>query len=237
MKGFVIWASHETLRQENVDQLCATALFSIERVEAIYATKQHIPFLDKLVKTAFDRTGYPMTSAELACLLSHRKVWQLICKEKANEEQHFLILESDSVIKNPEVLRTLFKEMESRYDLFFWGGYEGRIKLFHSTLFYPATGYKVGAPFVKTLYCAYGYSMNKKTAQLLLEKTASISYPVDHFKRYFGADEIRIGSILPEVITGNQLDSNIPQASKRGLFFKIFLKFIEWRNILLTRFG
>lgn len=121
MKGFVIWASHETLRQENVNHLCAIAPFPIERVEAIYATKQRIPFLQSLVTTAFNRTGYAMTTAELACLLSHRKVWQKICKEDGNENDHFLILESDALIQHPTVLAQLFAPLANQYDLFFLG--------------------------------------------------------------------------------------------------------------------
>jgi GR25 family glycosyltransferase involved in LPS biosynthesis len=237
MKGFIITAPHEQLRLAHVQALINLVPFPTEKVLAVYPSTQRIPFQDRLLALAYQRTGYQMTAAELACLLSHRKVWQKILNEVGNTSTHYLILESDAVLLDPGYFKQKFNQLTKDIDLFLWGGYEGRIKLFQSTLLPHAGPYHIGEPFLKSMYCAYGYSLNKGTAQLFLKKTGKISYPVDHYKRYFYRGEIKIRSVLPEIITANKLDSNIPQAKTRGVLFKLFLQLIEWRNQLITKWG
>lgn len=237
MKGFIITAPHEQLRLAHVQALINLVPFPTEKVLALYPSTQRIPFQDRLLTLAYQRTGYQMTAAELACLLSHRKVWRKILNEAGNTSTHYLILESDAVLLDPDYFKQQFNQLTKDVDLFLWGGYEGRIKLFQSTLLPPAAPYQIGEPFLKSMYCAYGYSLNKETARLFLKKTGKISYPVDHYKRYFYRGEIKIRSVLPEIITANKLDSNIPQAKARGILFKLFLQLIEWRNQLITKWG
>ena len=237
MKGFIITAPHEQLRLAHVQALINLVPFPTEKVLAIYPSIQRIPFKDRLLTLAYQRTGYPMTAAELACLLSHRKVWRKIVKEEVDNSAHYLILESDAVLLDPAFFKQKHSHLTNGTDLFLWGGYEGRIKLFQSTLLKNTAPYSIGEPFLKSMYCAYGYSLNKRTARLFLKKTSKISYPVDHYKRYFYRGEIKMRSVLPEIITANKLDLNIPQARKRGGLFKLFLQVIEWRNQLITRWG
>jgi GR25 family glycosyltransferase involved in LPS biosynthesis len=78
MKGFIITAPHEQLRLAHVQALINLVPFPVERVLAVYPSTQRIPFQDRLLALAYQRTGYQMTAAELACLLSHRKVWRKI---------------------------------------------------------------------------------------------------------------------------------------------------------------
>lgn len=237
MKGFIITAPHEQLRLAHVQALINLVPFPTEKVLALYPSTQRIPFQDRLLALAYQRTGYQMTAAELACLLSHRKVWRKILNEVGDISTHYLILESDAVLLAPDYFKQQFNQLTKDVDLFLWGGYEGRIKLFQSTLLPHAAPYQIGEPFLKSMYCAYGYSLNKETARLFLKKTGKISYPVDHYKRYFYRGEIKIRSVLPEIITANKLDSNIPQAKARGILFKLFLQLIEWRNQLITKWG
>lgn len=237
MKGFIITAPHEQLRLAHVQALINLVPFPTEKVLAVYPSTQRIPFQDRLLALAYQRTGYQMTAAELACLLSHRKVWRKILNETGDISTHYLILESDAVLLDPDYFKQQFNQLTKDVDLFLWGGYEGRIKLFQSTLLPHADPYHIGEPFLKSIYCAYGYSLNKGTTQLFLKKTGKISYPVDHYKRYFYRGEIKIRSVLPEIITANKLDSNIPQAKTRGILFKLFLQLIEWRNQLITKWG
>ena len=237
MKGFIITAPHEQLRLAHVQALINLVPFPVERVLAVYPSMQRIPFQDRLLAIAYQRTGYQMTAAELACLLSHRKVWRKILNEAGDTSTHYLILESDAVLLDPDYFKKQFNQLTKDTDLFLWGGYEGRIKLFKSTMLPHAVPYQIGEPFLKSMYCAYGYSLNKGTARLFLKKTGKISYPVDHYKRYFYRGEIKIRSVHPEIITANKLDSNIPQAKTRGILFKLFLQLIEWRNQLITKWG
>jgi len=237
MKGFIITAPHEQLRLAHVQALINLVPFPTEKVLAVYPSTQRIPFQDCLLALAYQRTGYQMTAAELACLLSHRKVWRKILNEIGDVSTHYLILESDAVLLAPDYFKQHFNQLTNDIDLFLWGGYAGRIKLFQSTLLPHAAPYQIGEPFLKSMYCTYGYSLNKKTARLFLKKTSKISYPVDHYKRYFYRGEIKMRSVLPEIITANKLDLNIPQARKRGGLFKLFLQVIEWRNQLITRWG
>ena len=154
MKGFIITAPHEQLRLAHVQALINLVPFPTEKVLAIYPSIQRIPFKNRLLTLAYQRTGYPMTVAELACLLSHRKVWRKIVKEEVDSSAHYLILESDAVLLDPVYFKQKYSHLTKDTDLFLWGGYEGRIKLFQSTLLPHAAPYQIGEPFLKSMYCA-----------------------------------------------------------------------------------
>jgi len=232
LKAFLITAPHETQRREQVSHLFKTLPFFVHTVDAVYPTHHRIPFQEKLIALSEERTGKALLPGELGCLMSHRKIWRNIVREQGNEQQHFLILESDSELNDPSVLSTYFSELTAEKDLFFWGAWEGHMKLFLSSKSGLQSQYTIGEPFIKTTYCTYGYSLNKTAARLLLKRTARISYPVDQFKRFFKQNELRMGGILPEVITGNNSESTIRERESK-LLKKIFLHVLDFKNNLI----
>jgi GR25 family glycosyltransferase involved in LPS biosynthesis len=232
VKGFLICDASETHRKAHIEKLLTDAPFIIDKVPAVYPGKQHVPFRDALMSCSKQRTGKDLLMGELGCLLSHRRVWSMIVKQANNDQDHFLVFESDSMIAHPLFLNNNFDRLTKEKDIFFWGAWEGHMKLFKSSRKDVDGQFTVGIPFIKTAYCTYGYSLNKKAASLLLERTNKISHPVDQFKYFFKQDELRLGGVLPEVIKGNQITSTIRE--KENQFFKkAFLAVLDLKNNII----
>ncbi len=169
--------------------------------ESIYPSNTHIPFLKAIIEKSKERTGKALMATEVACLLGHRRILRHIVKAATNNEEHFLVLESDSKILNFELLKNHFEPISKQYDFFFWGAWEGNAKIKRSKAQVLDGKYTIGEPLLHTIYCAYGYSINKPTAQYLLKQTNKISTPFDIFKQFIDPNKIRIGTITKEVIT------------------------------------
>lgn len=232
MKAFLIYAESEAHRKDHIANLMAEAPFIVEKVEAVYPDRQHVPFRDALLRVSKERTGKTLLMGELGCLLSHRKVWTKILQEAKNDQDHFLVFESDSMIEEPQFLRDHFSSLTQTKDLFFWGAWEGHMKFFHSTQKAIENSHVVGEPFIKTIYCTYGYSLNRKAAKLLLNRTKKISHPVDQFKYFFSQQELALGGVLPEVITGNKINSTI-RDKENALFKYLFLSVLDLKNNII----
>jgi GR25 family glycosyltransferase involved in LPS biosynthesis len=232
VKGYLICDESEIHRKAHIEKLLTDAPFTTVMVPAVYPGKQHVPFRDALLRCSKRRTGKVLLMGELGCLMSHRQVWTMILKEAQNDQDHFLIFESDSMITNPLFLKNNFNILTKANDMFFWGAWEGHMKLFKSSRKEVDDHFTVGVPFIKTTYCTYGYSLNKKAARLLLQRTNKISHPVDQFKYFFGQDEIRLGGILPEVIKGNQINSTIREKENKYLK-RAFLALLDFKNNII----
>lgn len=232
MKAFLIYAESEAHRKEHIANLMAEAPFAVEKVEAVYPDRQHVPFRDALLRVSKERTGKTLLMGELGCLLSHRRVWTKILREAKDDQDHFLVFESDSMIDDPQFLRNHFSSLTQTKDLFFWGAWEGHMKFFQSSQKVITGNHVIGEPFIKTIYCTYGYSLNRKAAILLLSRTRKISHPVDQFKYFFSQQELRLGGVLPEVITGNKLNSTI-RGKENALFKKLFLTVLDLKNTII----
>lgn len=232
MKAYLIAASHELARRSNIDWLKKECPFPVEEVCAIYPSRDRVPFISSLLSLSKDRIGRRLLIGELGCLLSHRSVWHKVIGELENEVDHALILESDSQLMDPEALDRLKVHAEKEYDLFFWGAWEGHMQFFRSSKKKILDNYTIGEPFIKTVYCTYGYSLNKKAARLLLNRTARIGHPVDQFKYFFGQKELRLGGVLPEIISGNAIGSTIRKKENAWLKWS-FLKFLDFKNALV----
>lgn len=232
MNTFLISDSSEIDRVSNVNSIQQIPFLKVSLVAAIYPSKIRVPFFEKLVEKSKERSGNKLLSGEIGCLLSHRKIWRQISKEE-DPQRHFLILESDSMINNINALQHFSSSCQSYYDIFFWGSWNGHSKLFRSSKI--RTNYTIGTAFIKSVYCTYGYSLNSKAARLLLERTSKISYPVDQFKRFFTQSELRLGAILPEVISGNEMGSTIRSESNQ-LSNKLFLFLLDIKNSFICFF-
>ena len=226
-RAFVLFADHETERKGHVEAM-RKIVPTLEVVESVFPTRIHVPFLEALIEKSYARTGKALLPTEIGVILSHRKIWSKIARESS--EEHFLVLESDSRIMTPEFLKA---ETAKKYDLFFWGAWNGYASLKKST-----AQQGVGEPLIKSVYGAYGYSLNAKAAKYLLKKTARIAYPVDMYKRFVDPREISIGAIVPEVIsTWRTSDSLIRKESRRHLLTAELIRMIFYcRNTIQSYF-
>jgi GR25 family glycosyltransferase involved in LPS biosynthesis len=88
--------------------------------------------------------------------------------------------------------------------------------------------YSFGVPMIKSVYGAYGYSLNAKGARQMLKSTRKIKYPVDLYKHYEYLNSITIGAVAPEMVsTWQTTDSTIRVESaldkfKRNLKIRLF---------------
>ena len=223
IKTFILYSPKETDRTERVVAL--GKIFSDFTIaKSIYPSETHIPFLDSLIQKSKERTGNALRASEVACLLGHRQIWREILKTGKSEQEHVLVLESDSKIINLEILNDYFDRYTKPYDLFFWGAWEGNLKIKRSSIKFTDNNHIVGEPMIKTVYCMYGYSLNKQAARYLLKQTNKIAYPVDIFKKIIEPGSIRLGAIKNEVI-GTWLE---------GSYIRDITKFYTLkRNLLL----
>jgi GR25 family glycosyltransferase involved in LPS biosynthesis len=190
-----------TARVESMRQLFKQFTIS----ESIYPSNTHIPFLKAIIEKSKERTGKALMATEVACLLGHRRILKQIVKAATNNEEHFLVLESDSKILDFSLLETYFEPISKQFDIFFWGAWEGNAKIKRSNAHVLDSNYTIGEPLLHSIYCAYGYSINKPTAQYLLKQTSKISTPFDIFKQFIDPQKIKIGTIIREVITTSDI--------------------------------
>lgn len=232
MKGFILQSVYEKDRLENISNLMCE-LTGLQLVDAVYPSHQKVPFINKIVALSRMRTGNTLRPGEIGCLISHRRIWQQIIQSDVDEKEHWLILESDSVIKNNEILQGRFEDMAARFDLFFWGAWDGHMQLLQSTKHYLENGYKFGEPYIKSVYCTYGYSLNKKAARYLLHQTKKIHYPVDQFKRYIKPGILLIGGVMPELVTTLGTKSYIKKNFNSRWYIRLFVTLLDFKNSLI----
>ena len=209
IKAYILHSAFEKDRMARVEALRNEfKYFTVS--ESIYPSNTRIPFLKAIIEKSKERTGKALMATEVACLLGHRRILKQIVKAATNNEEHFLVLESDSKILNFSLLQAYFEPISKQYDLFFWGAWEGNAKIKRSKSVMLQSGhnkYKVGEPILNTIYCAYGYSINKPTAEYLLKKTSKISTPYDIFKQFIDPEKIKLSTITPEIITTTDKDA------------------------------
>ena len=72
---YIIFAQAE---KERLPQLQAIQNYfkDLTIVEAIFPSKQHVPFLTKLIAKSKERTGKALLANEIGIILSQRKVWR-----------------------------------------------------------------------------------------------------------------------------------------------------------------
>jgi GR25 family glycosyltransferase involved in LPS biosynthesis len=235
LKSYLIYSQTEIARQDNVARL-QKQMPNLQLVEAIYPSKQKVPFLQAATDISKERTGYALLPGEIGCLLSHRLVWRQIVQSATNNKEHFLILESDSNIKDLEMLTHFDCQVLEQYDLFFWGAWDGHMQLFKSSIKKLMGAYQLGTPFIKTIYCTYGYSLNKTMAKMLLARTRKFNYPVDQYKRFMQQADCSIGAVVPELISTTGAQSNIRGKRKWEIVNQLYLMVLDLKNYLICLF-
>lgn len=198
--SYVITSIHETERIPFVVQI-KSALPNVKQVEAIYPSSTRVPYLKKLQFKSKERGGRALTAGEIGLILTSRMIWRDILQRAQDDQEHFLILESDSKINDIELLTSKFQALTRGYDFFLWGSWQGHLRILRSKRKRVDKKYTYGEAFMRSIAGTYGYSLNRKAAATLLELTGKIAYPVDEFKRYVAPGTLHFGGIVPEVIS------------------------------------
>lgn len=234
--AYIIYGQNEHARQAQVEQL-QQALPNAILVDPIFPSKQKVPFINDLIQNAFNRTGSKLMPSEVGVFISHRSIWKKIAQQDRQEE-HFLVLESDSKINAIYLIEQTMPTVEKSYDLFFWGAWNNHVSIKKSTSVSINRKYRIGTPLIRSIYGAYGYSLNAKAAKHLLAQSSKINYPVDLYKHYVDQDEIKIGAIKSELIsTWQTTDSTVRKERPIDMLKRIIIiKIFSYRNQILAYF-
>ena len=234
--AYILYGQNEYARHAQVD-LIKKALPNSVLVDPIFPSRQKVPFINDLIQNAFNRSGYQLLPSEVGVFMSHRRIWKKIVQE-GRQDQHFLVLESDSKINDILLIEQTMPKVEESYDLFFWGAWNNHVSLKRSTSVSIAKNFKIGTPLIRSIYGAYGYSLNVKAAKHLLAQSKKINYPVDLYKHYIDLDKIKIGAIKSELIsTWQTTDSTIRKERSIDMLKRIIIiKIFSFRNQILAYF-
>jgi len=233
MLKYLVSSKDEVERLTHIEAL--KILFQdVISIEAIYPSKTHIPFYSQIKSISKTRTGATLSDGALGCLLSHRLIWRRFLNQK--EQDFCIIMESDSKIDNLSIIQLHQANISAQYDLFFWGAFDNRMKLLQSTKMPLSDQYQIGTPFMHSLYCTYGYSINKKTAKFLLESTKRFNYPVDYWKLRLKDSHLRVGGILPNIITTVTSFKSTISYPKKNIFVLLFDAMINLKNSIISYF-
>ena len=237
IQAFIIYGQNEHARQAQVI-LMQEVLPNSVLVDPIFPATQKVPFINALIHNAFKRSGYKLMSSEVGVFMSHRSIWKKIVQQNNDPNQHFLVLESDSKINDMHLIEQTMQKVETGYDLIFWGAWNNHVSIKKSTAVSIDNKYKIGVPLIRSVYGAYGYSLNIKAAKHLLAQSSKINYPVDLYKHYVDQAAIKIGAIQPELIsTWQTTDSTIrKEANIDRLKHIIIIKIFSLRNQILAYF-
>jgi GR25 family glycosyltransferase involved in LPS biosynthesis len=237
ISAFIIYGQNEHARQAQVN-LMQEVLPNSVLVDPIFPARQKVPFIKDLIQNAYKRSGYKLLPSEVGVFMSHRSIWKKIVQQNNDASQHFLVLESDSKINDMRQIEQTMQKVQTGYDLFFWGAWNNHVSIKKSTAEDIDNNYKIGVPLIRSVYGAYGYSLNIKAAKHLLEQSSKINYPVDLYKHYVNQAAIKIGAIQPELIsTWQTTDSTIrKEANIDRLKRIIIIKIFSLRNQILAYF-
>ena len=237
ISAFIIYGQNEHARQAQVN-LMQEVLPNSVLVDPIFPARQKVPFIKDLIQNAYKRSGYKLLPSEVGVFMSHRSIWKKIVQQNNDPNQHFLVLESDSKINDMRQIEQTMQKVQTEYDLFFWGAWNNHVSIKKSTAENIDNYYKIGVPLIRSVYGAYGYSLNIKAAKHLLAQSSKINYPVDLYKHYVDQAAIKIGAIQPELIsTWQTTDSTIrKEANIDRLKRIIIIKIFSLRNQILAYF-
>lgn len=233
MLTYLVSSKDELERIKHIEDL--QNLFpGVVSIEAIYPKKTRIPLYSQIKSISKARTGSVLSDGALGCLLSHRAIWRRFLNQK--DQDFCLILESDSKIDNLTIIKSHELSIKAQYDLFFWGAFDNRMKLLQSTKNQLCDQYQIGTPLVNSLYCTYGYSINKNAALFLLESTSKFNYPVDYWKLRLKDSPLRVGGILPNIITTVTFFKSTISHPQKNIFVLLFDTIINLKNSIISFF-
>jgi GR25 family glycosyltransferase involved in LPS biosynthesis len=108
------------------------------------------------------------------------------------------------------------------------------MKLLRSTKVKLIDQYQIGSPLINSLYCTYGYSINKTAAKFLLENTKKFNFPVDYWKLRLTNTSLRVGGILPNLITTVPTFQSTISHTNQNLSAILFDSIIDFKNNVIS---
>jgi len=200
---FVVNLKKDIEKKEHMLKLCKTFSLNCHFIDAVYGkslSEEEINrhYLKQKANKYQHKSG--LAPGEIGCLLSHKSIYQMIISE---DIKHALILEDDIEFDNK------VKEIINKLDLFpeDWEvvllghhSHTGRNIDTKANIWwkqYVSENYFLARPS-EIGYGTYGYLINKRGAQRLLNKLDQYYKPIDH---YTGNDrELNVYTINPAVI-------------------------------------
>jgi len=185
LKVYIINLKKDTVKKQYMQQLCHKYNIDVEFINAVYGEDLSKNEINRVYDAAKSQRLFKreLTLAEIGCALSHLYVYKKILKA---EIKTALILEDD--INFDEKLLTFFSSLNklpkqwevvllghhSKYSrgMPTAGSFWSRVKIFDN--------YKIEIP-VEQGYGAYGYVINTRGAEKLLNHLKTIIYPIDYF--------------------------------------------------------
>ena len=238
--AYGVIGSHETDRLPVFKS--TIELFEDHRIiHAVYPKLRKVPWIKQIVQIGTLRCKQELSLGELGAVLSHRKTWKTFRHSKYS---HALILESDSEIRNASLVQSVLDNHHSNFDILFLGAYNGRTKLRRTGKLQKDT-YAIGIPLQSTVFCAYGYLINRNACTHLLKVTQKTAWPIDYWGKWLTTEEgdwsLKVGAVVPEAITTWDAGSTIQEvedvqaASRLPGLLKEFV--VDLRNTVTAFFS
>lgn len=178
---------------------------------------EHAASFDR--QASMRQMGRAMTDGEVACALSHRRVYDMMVEEHID---HALILEDDA-IPGPDLVAFLEA-----------GGHlsAGLVLLYHTNARVmrgadtPITATLTAKPLAVPCFGAVAYSLSRDTAQWLLDRSDPVSAPAD-----WPADITRIGAMVvtpppvghpPADVPGQSMLTSTGRRRAKAPFTRVF---------------
>ncbi|RMH46182.1 MAG: glycosyltransferase family 25 protein [Gammaproteobacteria bacterium] len=228
-KVFVITLPYAVERQKTISKELAELGLKFEFIEGIDGRKLNPathPNYAPLKRRLF--YGRDLSAGELGCLLAHRKIYELILKEKI---KYALILEDDALpqIFLPDVLHELSK-LASTWDVI---RFMGRTKNYNSSknIFkIPNTNcylaYQFGIPGGAHAYC-----INFEAARKLYEATEKSWLAIDTLQGATWITGLRTFAVNPSPVLPNETTPSLIDAQDNSLRWDKTVKLNGWMRL------
>jgi glycosyl transferase family 25 len=191
VKVYVISVNDAHQRRENVRSQLCDAEVTWEIIDAVRSDSAVVT--DLLEKFRYSKKWHkPLQAGEIACYLSHRKVWQKMLDEKV---ERALILEDDFQLKMPvDEIIALLHEFRSDYDMVkLHGTPKGSHSVEDCDFYALHQAFSVTGITVAQWVCA-------RALPLLMAKSEQIERPIDMDIKHHWEYPLTVYHLIPEVV-------------------------------------
>ena len=228
MKCYVIHLASAAKRKPIVQRLSETAGMELIIVNAIDKASLGDKESAEFLRPNLLQPSYPfaLSKGEIACFLSHRKVWKLIAD---GGDDFALVLEDDVQLENPMFAEqlTFAAGQAVQSDLVRFPRTARRDK---GKVLASGRGMALIEPDVPGLQTCAAL-VGRNAASRLLAQTLHFDRPVDGFLQLIWAHKVRICAMLPPCIEelGRGTGSSLVQSKGISVIANIQREFARWR--------
>jgi glycosyl transferase family 25 len=209
---FVINLKKDADKKEHMKELCKQNSLDCQFIDAVYGEDLTRTEFDRLTDTeaSFKEIGRELTKGEMGCALSHIEIYNRMINQNIKEA---IILEDDITIKrNFQEVINMINVFPKDWEIMLLG-YNSEIKEDEKILTSYWSRKIINNKFasvrlINLAYGTYGYIINNKGAQKLLQSLTKIIMPIDH---YTGVDTyVNMYAINPRIV---ELDERFKEKS------------------------